>query len=270
MKKIKCICISMFIIAGSVVGGIEDHVIYDKVNRYSLDALDAIVMVKVNHYYAFAEPRILMNYVYEHNRHLSEWSKGSKRSGTGSQYWCSLPDLNALDLLMEYTYWVADAEVTKCLYGECETKKIYIILKKTPAFFAEEAPLDLLKDEVNSVSNQRILGLVKINPIEFSSGFRNKYCYMKDTMEVVREIKKEVKVNLTEQFDTTIIFSGNESCYVMRDVGITYETSEFMRKIGREGGESQLMKTLRKNKEKGLPDEFKNQGERADKSSAPR
>lgn len=218
MNRKVCFVCYILVFTGKAISGIEDYLIYDKKNRDNLVELDAVVEFKVNHYFAFADPALSHTYVHERNRVLREIEDGVERSGTGSQYWMSLPDLNAKMLLLRHTVWVVDADIIKYLDGFCETNRVFIATKHTPAFLSSEAPPGILTENNDSLA-QRVFGIVKIDGEEFQRGFRDKLCYLEDNLDFIRKVK-ELDVEQFRSFYEVINTNNNMPFYVARDIGI--------------------------------------------------
>lgn len=242
MKRVVIILLAM---ANVVLAGVNDYLILNKKDRFSLDGLDAIVEIRVNHYYAFAEPKVLTNFVMERNRHLSEWGEGKTRKMTTIDNWLSLPDLNASVLLLTHSIWVAEAEVTTCLDGVCDTNSILVAFKKTPAFKESESPKNVLSSETNYTA--RVLGLVAIDKDELRRALINKRCYLKDSLDFVDKIR-EVSMDECLRYQATCLGDsiGKYSCYVAREIGFVKERSEKFKSLGLKKEESMFIAEMRK------------------------
>ncbi len=184
MKKLRWVFVGLFCLAGTVVAGVEDHLIYDKNNRHTLHGLDAVVKVEVLHYYAFSEPYIVHNFLHEMNRYRFDREKGCVGlGGHGTDYWEPEPYANAYILLLTHSIWVVDAQVTRYLDGHFETDRIRVALKNTPAFGPREHPRVVCSKDENIT--QMALGLVELDEAEFRLGFRGMQCFLSDSLEFI-------------------------------------------------------------------------------------
>ena len=225
MKVYRLICF-LYCFALVADAGVDDYLIYDDENRYSLEKLDAVVEVQVNDYYAFADNKIWYNFAKEKNRYLNDWKPGTSRSSEtiveGDEFvWESLPDRNALSLLNAYSLWVADCTVTNILLGECEEKNVYIVMKQAPAFVGGEMPHFLVRSETNFV--RRVFGLVRISEEEFRRDFRRKRCYLHNSQDILWDNKA-----INPLFSLGVLSSicpsrENTAYYVMREIGVEEE-----------------------------------------------
>ncbi len=218
----------MYLFCGSMWAnaGVRDCLIYERSNRYKLNDLDAVVEIKVNHYFAFSDPYTLTHFIKERNKFYESAVTGIVQRVKMSKYWNSAPEANAMLLLRLHSVWVVDAVVTNVLMGECAEKNICILMKKAPGYFEGESPRNLLRGENDY--ERRVLGLVKINKDEVLREFRHMRCYLEDCQDIY--YKKKPLPELYEQdaykvFQTTCSFSEEVEYYVMREVGFEKEPS---------------------------------------------
>jgi hypothetical protein len=224
------------------IAGVEDHLLYSESERYNLTTLDAVVEVSINNYFAYAEPRLLINYAKEHNRNVDVWRSGSPRRCQSSEFWISFPDLNALNILKENTYWVLDVNITSCLYGDCELGSALFVFKHTDAFSLQESPAKMFINKGDAGCNV-IFGICGIDEKNFKLSFRNRLVYLKNNMEFLKSRGKKVREMHTIRGTKNI---KNERplktrCYVVRDVGFSWVPSEIEKSLGITGANRLLL-----------------------------
>lgn len=221
----KRLCLISVIVCSAqfVCAGIDDYLIYDEAERNDLGGLDAVVELRVNQYYAFSDLRLIHTYKGEHNKVLSERGSFDNRRCEVSYYWKSLPDVNALDLLMHQTIWIVEAEVTSVLDGELIEETIYMALKGTDAFEPIEWPRYLFEDETNVV--RRIFGVVKMDNEEFIRSFRDKRCYMRNNLNLITT-PDEINEEYYSSLQSVLKISNKSTCFVARDVGVEISGKE--------------------------------------------
>lgn len=215
MKSILLMFTCLFCISSVFVNaGVRESFVYNKRNRYQLEALDGIVNIKVNAYYAFAD-RGLIRTVVEERKQIDSRKKRGRASITS--VYSSIPGHNETLQMLRNSLWVIDAEITRVLSGALQTNRVFIAMRRTRAYDRQEYPSKILAKPIDS---DVILGLVQLTEKEFKNSFNGLACYLRNDLGFLDiNYTEDLTNRYLNEYDSVFRDFRPSLCYVAREIG---------------------------------------------------